>query len=771
MRIRTLATICLMICMTLFVFLSSASAQMPGMPPHIERIINKAQSGENITAQEQDALEKWGRSMEGAQGEGVSGTLPAGEPAGEPGAEGITWPEKVKIKDLPSKAPTREAYLGMLKEINQVYGQKLGKDRLPIDAALARAKRRGEGSDMGALFLAMGAGSASIYTTTWTAMRAPDDVLTASNLGVALSGMGDHRLAVSVLLHADKGRPNTPLFLLNLGWAYYNMGDSAGAKRYFERAASIAPDYAPAQIGLGLVAAWQGDRGRALIHLRKGLAGSYSRAAAAAYRGIRSAGRQPGKGSPDSKPISTDRDSGQPVHLPDPPVYPTISRMAGSEQALQDLSAGLDGRIRQLQQELQSLNRVLGKQMGKAAEVGADAVLLPRAFEKELFLLEDITVLVLGEPSESGTAIQDAGKLFDEMSRRTEKLIPIAEDEWRRMEKAIGQQEQLLEQQNAELENLWQEWQSFEAQIKPQMERCDRPGMSREASDACYKPLSRQYDARWEAYQRKKEQIERKYESLSGQEQYKKEQVTYRTCLMEKGMLDDLYTTNYKSWKTMWDAHKRGVSDYYAFTNPILAEVYAPTLNEILNVHRELLVLSAQRNILGMGANLPEVAEKYYSLTCVEPQPPQESEKPKEQPKLGKKKPSPCPFKKPLSLDAGFMGVELDCTYFKLSAGQGLIGSVKRDFVRHETTLGVGVGAGLDANIMKVGGSMMVNVTVGPGDTVRDVSFTSSVEGQIGVGPAVGGGVEATWSLQGGPDISTSTKGGVMPLPEMADFE
>jgi hypothetical protein len=98
---------CLILCLTLSAFLPPAGAQNPGVPPHIERILQKAQAGRNITDQEQAALQKWGESMaKGAQG-AVSGS--GDGPAGAPGTEEITWPEKATDQGSADQGPHQES--------------------------------------------------------------------------------------------------------------------------------------------------------------------------------------------------------------------------------------------------------------------------------------------------------------------------------------------------------------------------------------------------------------------------------------------------------------------------------------------------------------------------------------------------------------------------------------------------------------------------------------------------------------------------------------
>ena len=137
---------------------------------------------------------------------------------------------------------------------------------------------------MGALFMMEGAGSAAIFSTAWSAMKDPDDLITANNLGVALKDMGEFVKALQVLMYADKLKPNIALVLTNMGWVYREMGDPVNARIMFERASVLAPEMPGPQLGLGLIAECQGNHALALKYLRKALAGSNSAIGIMAYQ-------------------------------------------------------------------------------------------------------------------------------------------------------------------------------------------------------------------------------------------------------------------------------------------------------------------------------------------------------------------------------------------------------------------------------------------------------------------------------------------------------
>jgi Flp pilus assembly protein TadD len=62
---------------------------------------------------------------------------------------------------------------------------------------------------------------------------------------------------------------NDPASLDILGQVLLELGDSASAKRFFERAVHLQPEYAPAQLHLGLIYIIEGDRPAAFEKLNQ----------------------------------------------------------------------------------------------------------------------------------------------------------------------------------------------------------------------------------------------------------------------------------------------------------------------------------------------------------------------------------------------------------------------------------------------------------------------------------------------------------------------
>ena len=233
-------------------------------------------------------------------------------------------------------------------------------------------------------------------------------------------------------------------------------------------------------------------------------------------------------------------------------------------------------------------------------------------------------------------------------------------------------------------------------------------------------------------------------------------EVEYEICLLQKGELDINYTGLHKLYKGVSDAFKEAAYDFYAFTNPVLEKVYAPSLNELMNVYRELVILTHLENVAGMGMELPGIAQHYNELKCVEPQPPDATSEIKD-PEIPKKEKGPCPLgEKGIGAGFGALSFELSCDHVKLSGGEGLLWSVSRDFNKHETTFwgGVGVQGEYGHGNISVEASVGVGVTIGQGDAVKDVAITSSVK--AGLGGLVEGELSGRLATQGGPSVEAT---------------
>ncbi|MFN8134964.1 MAG: hypothetical protein U0Z17_06985 [Bacteroidales bacterium] len=146
-------------------------------PDEIKRIMAKQKSGEELTEQEETTFEKWIDDM-------AAKAANQKNPAGVASKTGVKKADCPILKTAPLKVTelTRESYVSLAKGLLTTYGPKTG-DLPGLKSLLENSKKPTDGSNMAAMFTVVGAGSATVYATAWSATKKPDDLLTANNLG------------------------------------------------------------------------------------------------------------------------------------------------------------------------------------------------------------------------------------------------------------------------------------------------------------------------------------------------------------------------------------------------------------------------------------------------------------------------------------------------------------------------------------------------------------------------------------------------------------
>jgi tetratricopeptide (TPR) repeat protein len=701
----------------LFLFLSIcifSNAQ----PDNIKRIMEKMKAGQDPTEAEEEAMDKWMDSMDKSNNSAkkTSGTAAKGTGTA---VSTSSCPKALQVK--PKITPlTTETYVALAKSLMAAYGPKMGISIADMNKQLDASEKPTDGADLGAMFMMVGAGSATIYSTSWSAVKKPGDVLTANTLGVALKDMGEYVKALQVLLYANNLKPNIPLISINLGWVYREMGDAVNAKLMFSQALKLAPDLPSAQLGLGLIAQCEGNYAMATQYLRKALASRNSVAGIKAYKQAQAA--QPGSQS-DNQDQSVSKEKGEAgeLEIPELPVTEQKGQMAQAGQTLTDYSNRLSSRLKGLIEEYQSLSRIVGQQAAKAKQNPDGSIVFSRDFSKELFMLQDISELLWGRNSNWARKVDESTKLYRKISENAEKDMPAANQ--------MMEQSMRLIQEQTHLTEVYME----------DLKACG-------GNSDCQK------------------QAEAKLEAALAPVKAEMEQLEFRSCKMQKGSMDVMFANKYKAWKILSDELRTTARDYYAFTNPILEKIYAPSFNELLNVFREIMILNWQDHITKMALGMPEEAQQYAQLKCVEPEPPTPPT-PAEDPKLPKKDKAPCPLgENGISKGIGAFAFELSCDHFKLSGGEGLLWSVKRDFNKHETTVwgGVGVKGDYGKGNVSVEAVVGVELTVGQNDVLKDAALTSSVK--AGLAGLVEGEISGRYAVEGGPSLEAT---GGMTTPEL----
>lgn len=242
---------------------------------------------------------------------------------------------------------------------------------------------------------------------------------------------------------------------------------------------------------------------------------------------------------------------------------------------------------------------------------------------------------------------------------------------------------------------------------------------------------------------------------------------------------DTYYTQQYKLWKPYSDAVRVGTDDFYFFSDPILARVYAPALNEYMAAFREVVVMGAYKQVLDMGEGLADFASG-SGMKCDPPPSPEPADGSGASLPDGKK--GDCPLDKPLAIDLKLVKIELDCDKFSIEGGEGLMAKVEHTFSKDETTIWVGAGVsgggtvgtvsardsdtGKDSNIVptKIAPNITLEGKAGFSFTFRrqslqDVGFSTEASGSISVaGASVSGSVSSGVSVEGG--LKVGAEGG-----------
>jgi tetratricopeptide (TPR) repeat protein len=456
------------------------------------------------------------------------------------------------------------------------------------------------------------------------------------------------------------------------------------------------------QLGLGLIYECQGNHALALKYLRKALAESNSAVGIMAYQQAKAA--QTDSQSQD-QPLSSEKGKTDDFSIPDLPVSENKATMEQVGSSLTDYHDKLSSRIQELLEQYKSLLKIVSQQSIRAQLDPDNSIVFSRDFSKEIFMFQETAVLLFGENSNYGKALNEGTKNAGHSSDLIMNDIP----------------------------GLMQ-LQDKHQQLTERMIELMKEEIACGSNDFC----ASQVRAKMAPVQAEINEVE------------------YQICLLQKGELDILYTGIHKLYKNVSDEFMAAAHDFYAFTNPVLEEVYAPSLNELLNIYRELVILIHLQNVAGMGMELPGIAQQYDGLECVEPQPPGTLPELKD-PEIPKKKKGPCPLgEKGIGAGFGALSFELSCDHVKLSGGEGLLWSVNRDFNKHETTFwgGVGVQGEYGHGNIDVEANIGVGVTVGQGDVIKDVALTSSVK--AGLGGLVEAELSGRLATQGGPSVEAT---------------
>jgi tetratricopeptide (TPR) repeat protein len=734
---KRLVLICAFVLSLLVV--AGAGAQAPAIPPDIQAIENKLRSGQELTDAEKARMDEWGDSIEANPSFGKAGAeknpFASTPQAAKSSSQSSTPCPPAHASLVTAAAPTRAEYVALVKSLTDTYGRKLGTHRTEFDRIFAKPGATSTASQAGPVLFISGAAGASVYASAVAAVANPDDLQVASNLGVALDSIPDSKAATAVLLYAHKLAPQQAMPALNLAWVYFNSGHATEAKTQFQNAARLDADLSGISAGLGMLASCQGDTATAMSMFRKSLSKSYSGVVAAGYTQAQQAQQEQQQQSstepPPSFPPSGSADSSP---LPELPATSDPQATLGSAPAFQQAMTYSNTQMQAAMQRVQDAQaRVLA--IGRRAQIDPDGTInLPRVFDKQLFEYRQIAMLTVGA-SQSGLkqTMQSSIGVIERTNQQTMKQILADQPNY------IAISNQIRDKEDDAIKKL-------------------REIFSGEAVSADNKP------------------------SVPDIQQQNPEK-EYKDCKLVKGMLDTDYAQHFKIWKQFSDTARASSRDLYAYSQPVIDQIWVPSLNELVQANRELAVLMLYKEDAGYAAALAGLAKGYNDLKCVEPQPPKPPKTVKD-PTLTKKEPD-CPLNPPIRLGFGAMKMELGCDHVKISGGEILRVEVERNFDRKDTAFWVGVGASASASTYNIGGNnlgdngqgwtppsspvnfdvtaqILVGVRVNDSGAVVDGGVKSTVSATGNVGPLSGAlGVTGSVTLENGPDITPTLKNSV----------
>jgi tetratricopeptide (TPR) repeat protein len=720
---KRLYLICVFI-LTLLV-VAGARAQAPSIPSDVKAIEDKLRTGQPLTDAEEKRMDEWGDSINAAPaaGAGKNPFASAAQTAKSTSQSSTPCPP-AHASLVTAAAPTRAEYVVLVKSLVETYGKKLGTHRAEFDHIFAKPGAASTASQAGPVLFISGAAGASVYASAVAAVANPDDLQVASNLGVALDSIPDAKAASAVLLYAHKLAPQQAMPALNLAWVYFNSGHAAEAKALFQNAANLDPDLSGPSAGLGMLASCQGDTATAMTMFRKSLSKSYSGVVAVGYTQAQQAQEQQQQQNstepPPSLPPSGSADSSP---LPELPASADPQATLGSAPAFQQAMTYTNSEMQAAMKRVQDAQaRVLA--IGRRAQIDPDGTIdLPRVFDKQLFEYRQIAMLTIGA-SQSGLnqTMQQAIGVIEPTNQQTMKQILADQPNY------VAVSNQLRDEEEDALKKL-REALSGEA-VAPD----DKPSV----------PTIPQGTAEKE----------------------------YKDCKLVKGMLETDYAQHFKIWKQFSDTARASSRDLYAYSQPIIDQIWVPSLNELVQANRELAVLALYKEDAGYATALAGLAKGLNELKCVEPQPPG-SPKTIKDPTLTKKEPD-CPLNPPLNLNFGVAKMELGCDHVKFSGGEILQVEVERKFGKSTAySVGLGVSASMPSISLGDGGSLgdngkswsppgssvtanvgaqiMVTVRVDDNGAVGDVFVKSTVQASGSAGPLSGAiGITGTISLEDG---------------------
>jgi hypothetical protein len=437
--------------------------------------------------------------------------------------------------------------------------------------------------------------------------------------------------------------------------------------------------------------------------------------------------------------------SDDPSPLPEMPVTADPQETLGSQPAFQQAWNFADKEVQAANARWQAAQARVSA-INRRAQIDPDGTIdLPRTFDRQLFEYRQILMLTVGTVQQvSFPTLQQAIGVIGPVNEQNAEATAVDSDTFLRLQK-----EQLADQEAH----------------SDAFKRIVMQGLPPAAEAAAIEAEDARYSAQLAPLQQQGDDL------------------AFKMCKRTKGTLETNYAQWFKVWKQYSDSSRASTRDFYAYSQPILDQIWVPSLNELLQADREIHVLALYRQDAQGALVVAGLAKGINDLKCVEPQPPGAPKTVKD-PTLTKKEPD-CPLNPPIRLGFGAMKMELGCDHVKISGGEILRVEVERNFDRKDTAFWVGVGASASASTYNIGGNnlgdngqgwtppsspvnfdvtaqFLVGVRVNDSGAVVDGGIKSTVSATGNVGPLSGAlGVTGSVTLENGPAITSTLKNSV----------
>ena len=230
----------------------------------------------------------------------------------------------------------------------------------------------------------------------------------------------------------------------------------------------------------------------------------------------------------------------------------------------------------------------------------------------------------------------------------------------------------------------------------------------------------------------------------------KLKQETYQT-------VNTLFMKWYHSIVDFNTRNQKTINDIYGFSQPWMDRTFSENEYVLMEYRRLLSSYSIIRSSINASlANYVhfDVNDECLSMNIEEMK---EQLRQMELEEVQMTEPAKCENSPKIVISIVYCELALDCSSVEAGCTKGVSGSVKRDFVKNETTIFVGVGGDVDAGTVAAGGKAGVYVTIPDSGTGFDAG--AKVETQvIGKAGLSGAGVntETTMSIFSAPKIQVT---------------